>query len=100
MSDVIFGLGSIFLLLTNLSLYPSLQGLLFSVTSVWIFSCSIYVAGVDHNIDGLHVPCFQKFFQNIKKIFICLQQLKGPNDHIDTPHRDSARIVIVFCLLV
>jgi hypothetical protein len=88
------------LLLTNLSLYPSVQGLLFSVTSVWIFVSSIYVAVVDHDISGLHVPCFQKFFQNIKNFFICVQHLKGPNDHTDTPDRESARIVIVFCLLI
>jgi hypothetical protein len=23
---------------------------------------SVYVAGVDHDIDGVRVPCFQKFF--------------------------------------
>jgi len=27
--------------------------------------CSVYFAGVDHDIDGLHIPCLQKFFKNM-----------------------------------
>jgi len=40
--------------------------------------CSVYVAGVHRDIDGLHVPCLQKFFKNMKSLSSLYDNSKTP----------------------
>jgi len=40
--------------------------------------CSVYVAGVDHDIDGLRVPRLQKFFKNMKSFSSLYNNSKTP----------------------
>jgi hypothetical protein len=40
--------------------------------------CSVYVTGVHHGIDGLHVPCLQKFFKNMKSFSSLYDNSKTP----------------------
>jgi hypothetical protein len=39
---------------------------------------SVYVARVGNDIDGLHVPCLQKFFKNMKTFSSLYNNLKTP----------------------
>ena len=88
------------------SCYSQILSLSFSSKSAVVndfymdIHCYVYVAVVDHDIDGLHVPCLQKFFKNMKSFSSLYSNSKDPFDHTDTPDRDSARNVTVFCLLV